>query len=151
MAQGNGSLQALDTASAAEHYAISNVARTALGNLKDQHDWTELEVYNDRGHPRPLIRGLPPKRLYLHPDDQIAALAHERNKADKLLQEPEHEWVLAVNLAEKWSLARFAAVFDSIPHEPPRRAKRLVLASVHSDSTVAYYLIHEGIVKPRQN
>ncbi|KAF4891052.1 putative tRNA-splicing endonuclease subunit tsp-1 [Colletotrichum fructicola] len=31
------------------------------------------------------------------------------------------------------------------------RRKRLLLAVVHDDSTVSYYLMHEGIVKPRQN
>jgi tRNA-splicing endonuclease subunit Sen15 len=29
--------------------------------------------------------------------------------------------------------------------------KRVLLAIAHPDSTVVYYLLHEGIVKPRQN
>jgi tRNA-splicing endonuclease subunit Sen15 len=29
--------------------------------------------------------------------------------------------------------------------------KRLLLATVHEDSTVVYYIVHDGIVKPRQN
>lgn len=29
--------------------------------------------------------------------------------------------------------------------------KRLLLATVDDDSTVVYYIIHDGIVKPRQN
>lgn len=31
------------------------------------------------------------------------------------------------------------------------RQKRLLLATVHDDSTVVYYIMHDGIVKPRQN
>lgn len=32
-----------------------------------------------------------------------------------------------------------------------RRQKRLLLATLHDDSTVVYYIMHDGIVKPRQN
>ncbi|KAJ6439988.1 tRNA-splicing endonuclease subunit Sen15 [Purpureocillium lavendulum] len=134
-----------------ERRSVDNVTRTVMSNLQDQHDWTDIDIHEGQGFPRPLIRGLPPKRLYLHPDDQIEALAHERSTGEKLFQDPELEWVLAVHLIENWSLSRFAAVFDSIPQEPARRTKRFVLAAVHNDSTVVYYLMNEGMVKPRQN
>ncbi|KAI5792404.1 tRNA-splicing endonuclease subunit Sen15 [Peziza echinospora] len=32
-----------------------------------------------------------------------------------------------------------------------KRKKRLVMAIVSGDSTVVYYIVHDGIVKPRQN
>lgn len=32
-----------------------------------------------------------------------------------------------------------------------KRQKRLLLATLHDDSTVTYYIMHDGIVKPRQN
>ena len=64
--------------------------------------------------------------------------------------EREFEWVLAVHLSEEWSIAQFAAVFDSINDSGPG-GKRLVLATYHNDSTVVYYIMHEGMVKPRQN
>ena len=128
---------------------ISNVTSSVLRNLQDQHDWTSLQV-QDTGAQRPLIRGLPPRRLYIHPDDQIAALAHEHKTGERLFQDPEDEWVLAVHQAERWSLAEFSAMFDSIGNDSPR-AKRITLATVHNDSTVVYYLMHEGMVKPRQN
>lgn len=136
---------------AIDRRAVDSVASTVLRNLQLQHDWTALEIRDGPDQPRPLIRGLPPKRLYLHPDDQIAALAHQRSTGERPYQEPELEWVLPVHLAEKWSLARFAAVFDSIPHDAGSRAKRIVLATLHNDSTVVYYLMHQGMVKPRQN
>jgi len=84
--------------------------------------------------------------------------------------------VLPTHLQEKWSLKRFAEVFDSIGEEPTkdehvpedsssrgkheeeayrtkkrRGGKRLLLATIGDDSTVVYYIVHEGIVKPRQN
>ena len=129
--------------------SIQNVTAAVVQNLRDQHDWTFLEVFGvAEGHARPLIRGLPPKLLYLHPDDQIAALSNPTGQQP--YHAPELEWVLAVHPAEKWSLANFSEVFDSITDEKPR-GKRIVLAMMHNDSTVVYYLMHEGMVKPRQN
>ncbi|KAK2612952.1 hypothetical protein QQS21_001063 [Conoideocrella luteorostrata] len=130
--------------------AVSNFARTVLQNLADQHDWSNLELLDGLAESRALVRGLPPKRLYLHPDDQITALAHEEATGEKLFQDPEYEWVLPLHLSEKWCLARFAAVFDSIPNNDPQ-PKRILLATIHNDSTIVYYLMHEGVVKPRQN
>jgi len=79
------------------------------------------------------------------------------------------------------SLKRFAEVFDGLSVVPPgedgaaegeeeeedkeskeevsvgdkwrgeKRQKRLLLATLHDDSTVTYYIMHDGIVKPRQN
>ncbi len=80
--------------------------------------------------------------------------------------EVEREWVLPTHLQEKWSLRRFAEVFDAIEEEPPeddggqmweevrgkrRGGKRVLLATLGDDSTVVYYIVHDGIVKPRQN
>lgn len=133
----------------ASHKAVQDVTLSVLKNLEDQHDWTSLAMQDTKGQ-RPLIRGRPPRRLYIHPDDQIAALNHEHKTGEQLLGDPVNEWVLAVHQAEKWTLADLAAVFDSIDKDSPR-AKRITLATVHNDSTVVYYLIHEGMVKPRQN
>lgn len=88
----------------------------------------------------------------------------------------EREWVLPTHLREKWSLRGFAEVFDRIGDVPPepggndvesggtdggerreekterrRGGKRVLLATVDTDSTIVYYIVHEGIVKPRQN
>lgn len=132
--------------------SVSNVTFAVVRNLQDQHDWSSLEIRDGHDQQRPLIKGLPPRRLYMHPDDQIAALAREQATGERarLDPDPEPEWVLAVHPAEKWSLASLAAVFDSFPGSGPR-GKRIVLATLHNDSTVVYYLIHEGMVKPRQN
>ncbi len=119
----------------------------------------------------------------------------------------EREWILPTHLREKWTLRKFAEVFDAIDYpsssssfsspsgtgngngngngngegtvddidednereeeivgtdhqginerrrtEKGRRdLKRVLLATVGDDSTVVYYIVHDGIVKPRQN
>ena len=80
----------------------------------------------------------------------------------------EREWVLPTHLREKWSLRKFADVFDAVTEKPSegdrdkkedgdggkgkrRGGKRVLLATVSDDSTVVYYIVHDGIVKPRQN
>lgn len=137
-----------------EHLAVS-----VLDNLRYQHDWTELQILthspvDNSPLPRLLISGLPPRRLYLHPDDQIELLKSHRNPEERIPETPVVEWVLPAHLAEKWTLRGFASVFDSMPPQTstaPDRVKRVLLATVHDDSTVVYYLMHDGIVKPRQN
>ncbi|KAI0851817.1 tRNA-splicing endonuclease subunit Sen15 [Daldinia vernicosa] len=143
----------------AEKYCVENLAVSVLDNLRYQHDWTELQILthspvDDLPLPRPLISGLPPRRLYLHPDDQIEMLKSHPNPEGSIPETPVTEWVLPVHLAEKWTLKAFASVFDSMPPEnsaSPHRVKRVLLATVHDDSTVVYYFMHDGIVKPRQN
>ncbi|KAL0930740.1 putative trna-splicing endonuclease subunit [Colletotrichum truncatum] len=156
---------------AVEQQHLVDLTALVLNNLKDQHDWTDAQVHDDgQPRPRPMITGLPPKRLYMHPDEQIEALELEQSTGKRLSQTPEFEWVLPVHLSEQWTLSTFAAVFDCIEALPRKsrvsqtpdtllsrdwrgadRQKRLLLAVVHDDSTVSYYLVHEGIVKPRQN
>ena len=82
----------------------------------------------------------------------------------------EREWVLPTHVREKWSLRKFAELFDAIEAVPPDaeedrhderkpkppwrrecREKRLLMAVVNDDSTTVYYIVHDGIVKPRQN
>ena len=142
------------------------LAEAIITNLKNQHAWNDIELIHEssagpdltkRPAPRTLIRGLPPRLLYLHPDDQRAALGAGIDAS--ALEKPCVEWVLPMHLAESFSVAGFATVFDAIDAPAPpfttdggkQRAKRLLLAVLHPDSTVVYYIIHDGIVKPRQN
>lgn len=155
------------------------LATSIVYNLQYQHDWTDLRIHTHSPItslplPRPLVSGLPPKRAYIHPDEQVELLKAEHETGEKIDIDPEHEWVLPTHLAEKWSLAKFAAVFDGITTVPPlsaieedtlpleeelvgqqwrgdNRQKRILLATLHPDSTVVYYIMHDGLVKPRQN
>ncbi|KAL1856544.1 hypothetical protein VTK73DRAFT_8226 [Phialemonium thermophilum] len=153
---------------------LKALADAVLYNLENQHDWTELNVEVRTSLGRPLLWGLPPRRLYVHPDEQIEIIKAEKSLGAPIPQPPEYEWVLPTHLAERWSVKAFAELFDAIDAIPPapgvpgatmpadysaqwqqwrgpRRGKRVLLAAVQDDSTVVYYLVHDGIVKPRQN
>lgn len=160
---------------------LHSLARQIQHNLQYQHYWTDLHVHThspltDEPLPRPLVSGLPPQRIYVHPDEQVELLkeADRKRKANKageagalqVKPAPEREWILPTRLNEKWSLRRLAQVFDAINFVPPapdsastpegsenqwRTTKRVLLGTVDSDSTVVYYIIHDGVVKPRQN
>ena len=136
-------------------------------NLQHQQNWTSLEIHthspldSTQKLPRPLVSGFPPRPIYVHPDKQIEYIKAGIEETDLPLQ---REWVLPTHLKEKWSLRKFAKVFDGIskypPGQPPENSvvasevkdlKRIILATLDDDSTVTYYIVHDGIVKPRQN
>ena len=166
-----------------------DLAAQVLHNLQFQHDWHSLTIHTcatasaasnasmkasepqiEKLLPRPLISGVPPRRVYIHPDEQIELIKKGIKDEDAT---PQREWVLPTRLLEKWSLRRFAEIFDAIGNVPPasddpedwegiasnqakpetkwREIKRVLLAMVEDDSTVVYYVVHDGIVKPRQN
>lgn len=164
---------------------LHNLALKVAHNLKFQHLWTDVRLHTDStlsgtSLPRPLISGIPPQRLYVHPDEQIELLQQQKDlgKTGLPTLQPEREWVLPSHLREKWSLKRFGQTFDGIDAVPPHAngqslfpaeqteagevestpskwrtmlPKRLLLATLDDDSTVVYYIVHDGIVKPRQN
>jgi len=160
---------------ASRNDAYDHLTEVVLNNLQHQQGWTALETHKSSSRPRTLLSGLPPRRLYIHPDEQVEIMKAEKalGSDKRLPQPPEYEWVLPLHLAEKASVAQFASVFDSVDSLPPaaamelrqeyaegeqwklwrgpKRKKRIVIAIVEDDSTVVYYVLHDGIVKPRQN
>lgn len=151
---------------------LDGLTKIVLNNLENQQDWTNIKSHTDPSQPRPLISGLSPRRMYVNPDEQIDIIKAERSLGQTMSLEAEYEWVLPIHLAEKMTLNAFAAVFDSLQALPPaaketedlsddcpewkkwrgsKRQKRVLMAVVHDDSTVVYYMMHDGIVKPRQN
>ncbi|KAF2262873.1 hypothetical protein CC78DRAFT_534419 [Lojkania enalia] len=164
--------------------SLQTLAIQIQHNLQYQHSWTALRLHThspltNEPLPRPLISGLPPKRLYVHPDEQIELLKKaeqdrqvrsrqgDNNTALDIKTELEPEWVLPTRLDEKWTAHRLSDVFGAITVVPPdeeasdtsedrpanpwRTVKRIVLAAVSTDSTVVYYIVQDGVVKPRQN
>lgn len=72
--------------------------------------------------------------------------------------------MLPVSLREKWSLRKWAEVFDALPEMDgdeggdgdadggkEKEGKKLMMGVVSDDSTVVYYVVGEGIIKPKQN
>ncbi|KAH8602407.1 Sen15 protein-domain-containing protein [Bisporella sp. PMI_857] len=155
---------------------LHHLAEVVRHNLQYQHAWSSLCIHTRSNRnkvlPRPMVSGLPPRRVYIHPDEQVEILKAEHETGDTIKQVPELEWVLPTHWEEKWSIARFSEVFDAIEVVPPsrneqldkeeesgvghqwrgeNRQKRLFLSTVHDDSTVVYYIMHDGLAKPRQN
>lgn len=162
---------------------LHNLALQIAHNLRYQHSWSGVRVHtvtsSDKGHPLPgpMLSGVPPNRLYVHPDEQIELLQIQKDegKTGMPYLEPHREWVLPSHLRERWTLRRFGEAFDAIEKSPSQAAgellfdpqqpdggeasskwretlpKRLLLATLDDDSTVVYYIVHDGIVKPRQN
>ncbi|KAL7271305.1 hypothetical protein RUND412_005949 [Rhizina undulata] len=142
---------------------LLHVLAIVHNNLLNQADWRSLTTHTSPTFPRPLISGIPPEPVYIDPDSaHEGPVAVGRSETSAVGEDVEgddqEEWVLPVDLREKWTLRKWAAVFDSLPEgfwgvdkHGNVRGKRLLLAVVSEDSTVVYYIVHDGIVKPRQN
>ncbi|KAK4507409.1 hypothetical protein PRZ48_001144 [Zasmidium cellare] len=160
-----------------------NLALQIAHNLRYQHQWSGVRLHTvepsdkSRPLPRPMLSGVPPNRLYVHPDEQIELLQIQKDEGKTGMPdlEPHREWVLPSHLREKWTLRRFGEAFDAIERSPAdtegellfdsqqpeggegnskwreNLPKRLLLGTLDDDSTVVYYIVHDGIVKPRQN
>ncbi|KAF3930561.1 hypothetical protein ABW19_dt0203285 [Dactylella cylindrospora] len=140
---------------------LRNLRSIVRSNLEFQHYWTDVELLDTLGDiegdldvpgaaqalPRPLIYGRPSEQLY-NPEPAASTNTEGASKPT-----PDMEYVLAVHLNESFTLRKWAAVFDAIPTpaEESNRKKRIVVGVVSGDSTVVYYIMHDGIVKPRQN
>lgn len=91
-----------------------------LHNLQHQHLWTSLQIHaspsdaaSSPQEPRPtLISGIPPHRVYTHPDEQLYMLEKGLREDDL---HPERLFVIPTAQGQNWSLSRMAAVFDALP------------------------------------
>jgi len=109
----------------------------------------------------------------VHPDEQVEILKAGMRLEFTLFSRLSENGFLPTHLSEKWNLKAFAELFDAIDTLPPadeadvkdnddqnqvgkewrgnERQNECFLATLHDDSTVVYYIMHDGIVKPRQN
>ncbi|KAE8391351.1 hypothetical protein BDV23DRAFT_71563 [Aspergillus alliaceus] len=101
-----------------------------LHNLQHQHLWTSVQVHRlnasspaagsaptssgDQSTTPYLISGIPPHRVYTHPDEQLYLLERGLRAEDVEL---ERLFVLPTIKNQLWSLRKMAAVFDSLPDE----------------------------------
>ncbi|KAB8068320.1 hypothetical protein BDV29DRAFT_71788 [Aspergillus leporis] len=116
-----------------------------LHNLQHQHLWTSLQVHDlklpssnssspaagsvkasseDNADTPYLISGIPPHRVYTHPDEQLYLL--ERGLREEEI-ELERLFVLPAVKGQSWSLRKMAAVFDSLPDETEIQAAEVSL------------------------
>ncbi|KAF9895398.1 hypothetical protein FE257_000304 [Aspergillus nanangensis] len=113
-------LTALISNTSAPSNPYSATTLQILHNLEHQHLWTSLQVHNlevpsaDSESPSLshfLISGIPPHRVYTHPDEQLYMLEKGLRDEDVDL---ERMFVLPTAQGQSWSLRRMAAVFDSL-------------------------------------
>ncbi|KAL4974434.1 hypothetical protein BDW66DRAFT_87544 [Aspergillus desertorum] len=84
-----------------------------LHNLQHQHLWTSLRIHDMVAKfPIPLISGIPPHRVYTHPDEQLYMVERGLREEDVEL---DRMFVVPTVQGQSWSLEKMAAVFDALP------------------------------------
>lgn len=61
------------------------------------------------------------------------------------------EIVLPARIGEEVTPKRLNTIFNDMQQAQGTRPKRLIIGIVNDDSTVVYYFIHDGLVKPKKN
>lgn len=108
----------IESASASGNPVDANTIQI-LHNLQHQHLWTHLQIHNieasgstDEIAPvRTLISGIPPHRVYTHPDEQLYML-EKKIKEEEL--RPERMFVIPTAQGQSWSLRHMAFAFDAL-------------------------------------
>ncbi|PKX94733.1 uncharacterized protein P174DRAFT_193848 [Aspergillus novofumigatus IBT 16806] len=126
-------LTTLLTTTSASSNPHSATAIQVLHNLQHQHLWTSLQIHDLQGpnfsvssssmststdqlssSPSFLISGIPPHRIYTHPDEQLFMLERGLREDDIEL---ERMFVVPTAHGQSWSLRKMAAVFDALPED----------------------------------
>ncbi|KAJ5106548.1 hypothetical protein N7456_003223 [Penicillium angulare] len=90
-----------------------------LHNLQQQHLWTNMQLHHisapETSPETPavpvLISGVPPHRVYTHPDEQLYMLEKGIREDDL---RPERLFVIPTAQNQSWSLRRMASAFDAM-------------------------------------
>ncbi|KAA8644672.1 hypothetical protein EYZ11_001896 [Aspergillus tanneri] len=122
-----------------------------LHNLQHQHLWQSLKVHpipipDDPSATLSLLSGIPPHRIYTHPDEQLYMLQRGLREEDVEL---ERLFVLPTVQGQSWSLRKLAAVFDSLP-EGTRAEEEEALEETRNDKTAQLSEYYEYRKKARQ-
>ncbi|EEB09685.1 tRNA-splicing endonuclease subunit Sen15 [Schizosaccharomyces japonicus yFS275] len=142
MATNTSPFQPIEAVKANKHSSFYGLIKAVELDLRLGHQWTELNLHmidNSKGHARPLFSGIPGTKLL--------------KKRTNL--------VLPLYLHETVSVEFLASVFDSIKelkiNKPiderglEKTELYLYLGIMCEDSTIIYYKVTDGLVKPRQN
>ncbi|KAJ5545921.1 hypothetical protein N7494_003506 [Penicillium frequentans] len=106
---------------------LSATTIQVLHNLQHQHLWTSLQIHDtgasqtatdpangsskDISGAPTLISGIPPHRVYTHPDQQLYMLGKGIHEDDL---RPERLFVIPTAQGQTWSLRRMASAFDAM-------------------------------------
>lgn len=107
------------------------LAQQIKTNLVHQHLWTEVVTH--KVALCELVHGTPPKTI--HPDDT----------------EIRSEWLVAARSNDDWTLKQWDECFREAESVAGKEVDRMLMAIVDNDSTIVYYFVHKGLVKPRKN
>ncbi|KAL6231149.1 hypothetical protein BDW75DRAFT_51218 [Aspergillus navahoensis] len=92
---------------------LAATTHQVLHNLQHQHLWTSLQIHEmATKFPIPLISGIPPHRVYTHPDEQLYMVERGLREEDVEL---DRMFVVPTVQGQSWSLEKMAAVFDALP------------------------------------
>lgn len=100
-------------------------------NLVHQHLWTDVEIHVTKL--TDLVHGTPPKTL--HPDDT----------------EIRSEWLVPARSNDDWTIKQWDECFRAAEGVAGKDVDRMLMAIVDNDSTIVYYFVYKGLVKPRKN
>ena len=98
-------------------------------NLVHYNSWRDVQKY-----PTMFLSGFPLTKLSLDDPDQ------------------RKEWIVPRSMAsQELSMLEIDEWFVRIEKHSGVMPSRITIALVNDDSTVSYYFVHRGIVKPRKN
>lgn len=103
---------ALTTLISATDNPLAATTHQVLHNLQHQHLWTSLKIHDlSTEFPISLISGIPPHRVYTHPDEQLYMVVRGLREDDVEL---DRMFVIPTVQGQSWSLEKMAAVFDAL-------------------------------------
>ncbi|KAL4741843.1 hypothetical protein BDV11DRAFT_47823 [Aspergillus similis] len=92
---------------------LASITHQVLHNLQHQHLWTSIQIHQmATKFPITLISGIPPHRVYTHPDEQLYMVERGLREEDVEL---DRMFVVPTVQGQSWSLEKMAAVFDALP------------------------------------
>ena len=103
-------------------------------DLKLSHSWRDVQIHNLGSDCRPLLSG-------------IGGVSG--GTGNSIATSRSYVWPIAKDA--KVTLNEFTSLFSLIHTRVSTEVKSILLAICDADSTVVYYLLHEGIVKPNPN
>ncbi|KAI9375732.1 tRNA-splicing endonuclease subunit Sen15 [Aspergillus egyptiacus] len=107
---------------------LSHTTYQVLHNLQHQHLWTSLKTHDlSTSFPISLISGIPPNRVYTHPDEQLYMVERGLREEDLEL---DRMFVLPTVQGQSWSLEKMTAVFDALPDPSAEEAEGQSLGTV---------------------